>query len=126
MEMMNLNSRVAYQKMTDASNEWSKWAEKVIILEEGKKALFSKLFLKYKLDTKTIVEAEHKARTDPEYKTIIESYAHAESQLIKAKLMYNNLDRYISVRQTEVKRDLTLAESKRDNKILYVDIAPKF
>jgi predicted transcriptional regulator len=95
--------------MTDASNEWSKWAEKVIILEEGKKALFSKLFLKYKLDTKTIVEAEHKARTDPEYKTIIESYAHAESQLIKAKLMYNNLDRYISVRQTEVKRDLTLA-----------------
>ena len=83
--------------------------EKVIILEERKKALFSKLFLKYKLDTKTIVEAEHKARTDPEYKTIIESYAHAESQLIKAKLMYNNLDRYISVRQTEVKRDLTLA-----------------
>ena len=109
MEMMNLNSRVAYQKMTDASNESSKWAEKVIILEEGKKALFSKLFLKYKIDTKTIVEAEHKARTDPEYKTIIESYAHAESQLIKAKLMYNNLDRYISVRQTEVKRDLTLA-----------------
>ena len=75
----------------------------------GQKALFSKLFLKYKLDTKTIVEAEHKARTDPEYKIIIESYAHAESQLIKAKLMYNNLDRYISVRQTEVKRDLTLA-----------------
>ena len=106
---MNLNSREAYKKMTEASNEWSKWAEKVIILEEGKKALFSKLFLKYKLDTKTIVEAEHKARTDPEYKTIIESYAHAESQLIKAKLMYNNLDRYISVRQTEVKRDLTLA-----------------
>ena len=45
MEMMNLNSRVAYQKMTDASNDWSKWAEKVIILEEGKKAMFSKLFL---------------------------------------------------------------------------------
>ena len=109
METMNLNSREAYKKMTEASNEWSKWAEKVIILDEGKKALFSKLFLKYKIDTKTIVEAEHKARTDPEYKTIIESYAHAESQLIKAKLMYNNLDRYISVRQTEVKRDLTLA-----------------
>ena len=106
---MNLNSREAYKKMTEASNEWSKWAEKVIILDEGKKGLFSKLFLKYKIDTKTIVEAEHKARTDPEYKTIIESYAHAESQLIKAKLMYNNLDRYLSVRQTEVKRDLTLA-----------------
>ena len=43
------------------------------------------------------------------YKEIIKSYAHAEANLIKAKLMYNNLDRYLSVRQTEVKRDLTLA-----------------
>tara|TARA_R100001126_G_scaffold88284_1_gene57088 strand:+ start:111 stop:455 length:345 start_codon:yes stop_codon:yes gene_type:complete len=109
MDTLNLNSKEAYKKMTEASSEWSKWAEKVIILDEGKKAMFSKLFLKYKLDTKTVGEAEHKARTDPEYETIIKSYAHAESELIKAKLMYNNLDRYLSVRQTEVKRDLTLA-----------------
>ncbi len=109
METMNLNSREAYKKMTEASKDWSEWAEKAIVLDESRKAMFSKLFLKYKIDTKTVIEAEHKARTDPEYKTIIESYAHAESQLIKAKLMYNNLDRYISVRQTEVKRDLTLA-----------------
>ena len=107
---MNLNSREAYKKMTEASKDWSEWAEKVILLDEGKKAVFSKLFLKYKLDTKTVGEAEdYDQRTDPEYETIIKSYAHAESQLIKAKLMYNNLDRYLSVRQTEVKRDLTLA-----------------
>ena len=109
METMNLNSREAYKKMTEASKDWSEWAEKAIILDESRKAMFSKLFLKYKIDTKTVIEAEHKARTDPEYKKIIESYAYAESQLIKAKLMYNNLDRYLSVRQTEVKRDLTLA-----------------
>ena len=109
METMNLNSREAYKKMTEASNQWSEWAEKSIILDEGRKAMFSKLFLKYKLDTKTVGEAEHKARTDPKYKEIIKSYAHAEANLIKAKLMYNNLDRYLSVRQTEVKRDLTLA-----------------
>ena len=106
---MNLNSREAYKKMTEASNQWSEWAEKSIILDEGRKAMFSKLFLKYKLDTKTVGEAEHKARTDPKYKEIIKSYAHAEANLIKAKLMYNNFDRYLSVRQTEVKRDLTLA-----------------
>ena len=35
METMNLNSKEAYKKMTEASNEWSKWAEKVIILDEG-------------------------------------------------------------------------------------------
>ena len=109
METMNLNSREAYKKMTEASKEWSEWAEKAIILEEGRKAMFSKLFLKYKLDTKTVGEAEHKARTDPEYEKITKSYAHAEANLIKAKLVYKNLDRYLSVRQTEVKRDLTLA-----------------
>ena len=112
METMNLNSREAYKRMTEASNQWSEWAEKSIILDEGRKAMFSKLFLKYKLDTKTVGEAEHKARTDPEYKEIIKSYAHAEANLIKAKLMYNNLDRYLSVRQTEVKRDLTLASKQ--------------
>ena len=109
MDSMNINSKEAYKKMTEASNDWSEWAEKVILLDEGKKAVFSKLFLKYKLDTKTVIEAEHKARTDPEYKKIIDSYAYAEGQLIKSKLMYNNLDRYVSVRQSEVKRDLILA-----------------
>ena len=112
MQTMNLNSKEAYKKMTEASNLWSEWAEKSIILDEGRKAMFSKLFLKYKLDTKTVGEAEHKARTDPEYKEIIKSYAHAEANLIRAKLMYNNLDRYLSVRQTEVKRDLTLASKQ--------------
>ena len=107
--MNTLNSKEAYIQMDKAAEEWSKWAEKVIILDEGKKAMFAKCFLKHKLDTKTAIEAEHKARTDPEYKEIIKSYAHAEANLIKAKLMYNNLDRYLSVRQTEVKRDLTLA-----------------
>ena len=71
METMNLNSREAYKKMTEASNQWSEWAEKAIVLDESRKAMFSKLFLKYKIDTKTVIEAEHKARTDPEYKKII-------------------------------------------------------
>jgi hypothetical protein len=29
METMNLNSREAYKKMTEASSLWSEWAEKV-------------------------------------------------------------------------------------------------
>tara|TARA_A100000164_G_scaffold328443_1_gene315497 strand:- start:529 stop:873 length:345 start_codon:yes stop_codon:yes gene_type:complete len=108
METMNLNSREAYKKMTEASNEWSEWAEKSIVLDESRKAMFSKLFLKYKIDTKTVIEAEHKARTDPEYSEVVKHYAEAEEQLIKAKFHYQNLDRYLSVRQTEIKRDLAL------------------
>ena len=107
--MNTLNSREAYIQMNKAAEEWSKWAEKVIILDEGKKAMFAKWFLKYKLETKTVIEAEHKARLDPEYKDIVNSLAHAESNLIKAKLNYNNLDRYSSMKQTEIKTDIKLA-----------------
>ena len=42
MDTLNLNSREAFKKMTEASNDWSKWAEKSILLDEGKKAMFSK------------------------------------------------------------------------------------
>ena len=107
--MITLNSREAYIQMNKAAEEWSKWAEKTIILDEGKKAMFAKCFLKYKLETKTVIEAEHKARLDPEYKDIVNSLAHAEGNLIKAKLKYNNLDRYSSMKQTEIKTDIKLA-----------------
>ena len=109
METMNLNSREAYKKMTEASNDWSEWAEKAIVLDEAKKATFSKLFLKYKIDTKTVIEAEHKARTDEEYTKVVEQYAEAEEQLIKARYHYNNLDKYVSLKQSELKRDLALS-----------------
>ena len=75
--------------------------------------MFAQCFLKYKLHTKTIIEAEHKARLDPEYKEIINSLAHAESNLIRAKLKYNNLDRYSSMKQTEIKTDIKLANRQR-------------
>ena len=55
--MNTLNSREAYIQMNKAAEEWSKWAEKTIILDEGKKAMFAKCFLKYKLETKTVIEA---------------------------------------------------------------------
>ena len=106
---LNLNSKEAYKKMTEASDEWSEWQSKEIILDEGRKAMFSKCVLKYKSESKSIAEAEHKARTDLDYQNVVQNYVHAAGQLIKAKLNYNNLDRYVSLRQSEVKRDLTLA-----------------
>ena len=64
--IMSLSNK-SYEELEKASLEWSKWHKKVIVLDEGRKATYSKLFLKYKLDTKTVIEAEHKARTDEEY-----------------------------------------------------------
>ena len=103
-----LLSNKSYEELEKASQEWAEWHKKVIILDEGRKATYSKLFLKYKLDTKTVIEAEHKARTDNEYKSIVEQYAIAEEQLIKARYHYNNLDKYVSLKQSELKRDLAL------------------
>jgi hypothetical protein len=107
-EYMNLNSITAYRHLEEAIKAWSFWQEKVIILDEGKKAMFSKCVLKHKLESKSVVEAEHKARTDKEYTDIVKQYAKAEKELISARYHYNNLDRYISFKQTEIKRDLTL------------------
>ena len=104
---MSLSNK-SYEELEKASLEWSKWHKKVIVLDEGRKATYSKLFLKYKLDTKTVIEAEHKARTDEEYKKIIEQYSEAEMNLIKARYHYNNLDKYVSLKQSELKRDLAL------------------
>jgi hypothetical protein len=59
---MSLSNK-SFQELEIASQEWSEWHKKVIVLDEGRKATFSKLFLKYKLETKTVIEAEHKART---------------------------------------------------------------
>ena len=104
----HLNSKQVYQALEKASADWKEWQGKSIILDESKKATFSKCFLKHKLECKTVIEAEHKARTDQEYTDIVKHYAEAESNLIKAKLHYNNLDRYASLKQSELRRDTTL------------------
>jgi hypothetical protein len=109
MDAINLNSNKVYQQMNQAAEQWSLAAEKEIILDEHRKATFSKCFAKHKLTCKSVAEAEHKARTDEEYTKVVKEFAVATKELIKAKLNYNNLDRLASLRQTEVKRDLTLA-----------------
>jgi hypothetical protein len=47
-----------------------------------------------------------------EYQDIVQSYAQAEGELIKARYHYNNLDRYISFKQTELKLDVALANKQ--------------
>jgi len=39
---------------------------------------------------------------------IVDQYAIAEENLIKARYHYNNLDKYVSLKQSELKRDLAL------------------
>lgn len=111
METLNLNSREAFKEMTKAAEDWSNWVEKEIVLDEGRKAMLGKLMNEEQSGTEKVTDrkAENRARNNPKYKEIVESYAHASKNVLRAKLMYNNLDRYLSVRQTEVKRDLTLA-----------------
>ena len=106
--MSNLLSNKSYEELELASNDWSEAHKTSIILDEGRKAIYSKCFLKHKLTCKTNLEAEHKSRVDEEYKAIVEQYAIAEENLIKARYHYNNLDKYVSLKQSELKRDLAL------------------
>ena len=84
---MNLSDKL-YNKLEEASNKWAEWQKKVIILDEGRKATFSACVIKHKKLVKTMSEAE--------------------KELTKARYHYNNIDRYVSLKQSELKRDLTL------------------
>ena len=108
--MNTLNSREAYIQMDKAAEEWADCQEKEIILDEGKKALLSKLMTEEQSGTEKVTDkkAENRARNRPEYQEIVKAYALASKLLLKAKLKYNNLDRYASLKQSELKRDLTL------------------
>ena len=112
MDAINLNSNKVYQQRNQAAEKWSEAAEKEILLDEKRKSTFSELFTEHRLTSKSAVEAEHKSRTDEKYKQVVKEYAKATKELIKSKLNYNNLDRLASLRQTEVKRDLTLASKQ--------------
>jgi len=112
MDAITFNSNEVYKKMDEAANKWSEAAEKEILLDEHRKSTFSKCFAKHKLTCKSVAEAEHKARTDEEYTNVVKDFAKAAKELIKAKLKYNNLDRLASLRQTEVKRDLSLVHKQ--------------
>jgi hypothetical protein len=92
---MNLSEQL-YKKLEEASKEWAEWQKKVIILDEGRKATFSACV------------AEHEARIDKDYKMIVEQYAETEKELIKARYRYQNIDRYVSLKQSELKRDIAL------------------
>ena len=104
----HLNSKQVYQALEKASKAWSEAQKNLIILDEGRKGVLSQCVLKHKKLVKTMSEAEHEARNDKEYKKAIENYALAEMELIKARYHYNNLDRYASLKQSELRRDLSL------------------
>ena len=101
-------SEELYIKLDKASKDSAEAEQKLIIMDEGKKAKFSELVLKHKKLVKTVGEAEHEARCDEEYKKVIENYSTASMNLIKARYHYNNIDKYVSLKQSELKRDLAL------------------
>ena len=104
---MNLSEQL-YKKLEEASNEWAEWQKKVIILDEGRKATFSACVIKHKKLVSTMSMAEHESRIDPEYKKVVEQHAEAEKELIKAKYNYMNIEIFVSLKQSELKRDLAL------------------
>lgn len=111
--MNHLSSREAYEKLEQASSSWANAEEKEIILKNGCSAMFAKCFMKHKKFCSTTKEAEYQAELDPEYQQIVSQYAVAKKELISAKMHYNNLDRYSSMKQTEAKIDVALTTQSR-------------
>ncbi len=112
IKLDELNADKAYQVMEEASNKWSECEEKEIILEEGKKAILGNLINQEQansVDKLTDKKADNKARNNPDYKNIVNQYASAVKEKLKAKMHYFNLERYSSMRQTELNIQTKLA-----------------
>tara|TARA_B100001964_G_scaffold10114_1_gene10767 strand:+ start:333 stop:695 length:363 start_codon:yes stop_codon:yes gene_type:complete len=112
IKLDELNADKAYQLMEKASNKWSECEEKEIILEEGKKAILGNLINQEQansVDKLTDKKADNKARNNPDYKNIVNQYASAVKEKLKAKMHYFNLERYSSMRQTELNIQTKLA-----------------
>ena len=115
INLTDLNSEEGYKAMTHASDSWAEWQEKEIILEEGKKAVLGNLMNKEQelsIEKLSDAKAENRARNKPEYKMIVEQYANAVKEKLKNKMRYYNLDRYSSMRQTEINIQTKLANKQ--------------
>jgi hypothetical protein len=115
INLTDLNSEEGYKAMTHASDSWAEWQEKEIILEEGKKAVLGNLMNQEQaLSTEKLsdAKAENRARNKPEYKMIVKQYANAVKEKLKNKMRYYNLDRYSSMRQTEINIQTKLANKQ--------------
>jgi len=111
LKLDELNAGKAYQLMEEASNKWAECEEKEIILEEGK-AILGNLINQEQansVDKLTDKKADNKARNNPDYKNIVNQYASAVKEKLKAKMHYFNLERYSSMRQTELNIQTKLA-----------------
>ena len=109
---MDLNSLNGYQKMQEQTDKFVEWKEKEIILEEGKKAVLGILMTQEQaISTESLSDkkAENRARNKSEYKNIVKEHANATKEALRAKMYYNNLERYSSMKQTEINLDLKLA-----------------
>jgi len=112
IKLDELNADKAYQLMEKASNKWSECEEKEIILEEGKKAILGNLINQEQansVDKLTDKKADNKARNNPHYQNMVKQYANAVKETLKAKMLCKNLDRYSSMKQTELNIEQKLA-----------------
>ena len=115
INLTDLNSEEGYKAMTHASDSWAEWQEKEIILEEGKKAVLGNLMNQEQaLSTEKLsdAKAENRARNKDEYKMIVKQYASAVREKLKNKMRYFNLERYSSMRQTEINIQTKLANKQ--------------
>lgn len=112
MDYNNMTNEELLKSLDHQLKLWTEAYKKSIILEEGKKAIFSQCVLNHKFETKSIAEAEHKAKTDPKYVQVVEHYAQAESDVIRYRYGYNNIDRAISLRQSEIKANNLISKNQ--------------
>ena len=115
INLSNMNSEQGYKAMQEASELWADWTEKEIILKEGKEAVLGNLANQEQansIDKLSDKKADNKARNNPHYQNMVKQYANAVKETLKAKMLCKNLDRYSSMKQTELNIEQKLANKQ--------------
>ena len=77
-----------YQELVELGTAWADAQKVASICEHTRKAVFGAIVTRLKAEGRGLGEAEHMARTDPEYKEAYERASQAERDAIAAKVVY--------------------------------------
>jgi hypothetical protein len=94
-----MNADKLYHKLTQAGEEWADRQAAFNILEDTKSAVLARLMMRS--TAQSVAAREIEAKASAEYLSHVETTQEAMKAALKAKVRYNSIQTWISLKQTE-------------------------
>lgn len=114
-DYLHIDAPSMMKELLDISKEYNDWYAKLIEGESKLKSLEAELYFEYKAkgvgEKITQKDIEFKIKTDLRYRDLKLEVDRADVMYARAKVKYNNKNTEISLKQSELKRELLLQRS---------------